>query len=845
MAILRYPDRMRAALVAGASALAFSASPVFAQGAPESQSQTDPGSGEEGVSNDPNVENQVETIIVTAQFREQNLQDTPLAITAVSGEMLEARSQTNIAQVASQAPSVTLKPQGAAFGPSMGASIRGVGQFDFNPALEPGVGLYIDDVYYATLTGSLFDLLDLERVEILRGPQGTLAGKNSIGGAVKLYSLRPVGNNSGYVSATYGSRDRMDLRGSADFRLTDTVAMRVAGVAKKQDGYVQRLDFGCVNPPGSARNPSSATQTPIPALTGSGGDCVLAREGEVDYIAGRVQLRWQPTDTIDVNIAADYTHDDRTTAGGVLLDRSVNGVRVSPNFNGATRTVGPGIPAPVDIDPFTPNGPGGTVNPNNIPIDTRFVCGPYCNYATFLSPADGALPFAQGDGRTKFKGWGVSAQVDWDLTDDLQLVSITAYRDYRTEFSNDDDFTPLAHSLGFGSLTFWSFSQELRLNGSLLDDTLEYTLGGFYMDQRSVYATTQHLRYAGLPPFRGNDPVEADTKAAFAHVSWRPIDPLTLTAGIRYTDEAKSYTYSRLNLAGTLNPDGTSPLPILGPLHGLTGVYDGPQSTRFDYRLNAQYEITPDVSVYAQYSTGFKGGGINPRPFNAQQVKPFFPETLSSYELGLKSDLFDRRLRLNVAAFYSEYQDIQLGLNNCTGVLGITAGIPCALPFNAGNAEVKGVEVETSIRPFDGFLIDAALSYLDFEYTSLAPNTGLALSMVSPNTPEWKWAVGTQYEIDLGGAGSLTPRFDISFQDDIFTNAVNRASNLIEGYHLANARLTWVNEGGDLQVSAEVANLFDKYYLLTLFDLTLAGTGWATAQPGRPREWALTVKKKF
>src|SRR6478736_988506 len=139
-------------------------------------------------------------IVVTAQFREQNLQDTPLAITAVNSAMLEARSQTNIAEVANQAPSVTLKPQGAAYGPALGANIRGVGQFDFNPALEPGVGFYVDDVYYATLTGSILDLLDLDRVEVLRGPQGTLSGRNSIGGAVKLYSKKPEGDNSGYVS---------------------------------------------------------------------------------------------------------------------------------------------------------------------------------------------------------------------------------------------------------------------------------------------------------------------------------------------------------------------------------------------------------------------------------------------------------------------------------------------------------------------------------------------------------------------------------------------------------------------------------------------------------------------
>ncbi len=138
-----------------------------------------------------------EVVVTTAQFREQNVQDTPLAITAVSAALLEARNQTNITEITNQAPNVTLKQQGATFGPSIAASIRGIGQVDFNPALEPGVGIYVDDVYYATLTGSMLDLLDLDRVEILRGPQGTLAGRNSIGGAVKLYSQKPKGDGSG------------------------------------------------------------------------------------------------------------------------------------------------------------------------------------------------------------------------------------------------------------------------------------------------------------------------------------------------------------------------------------------------------------------------------------------------------------------------------------------------------------------------------------------------------------------------------------------------------------------------------------------------------------------------
>jgi len=855
---------------AGASRLALGLSltliavPALAQ-APETQSATNPAPAEDavnaqtGANNNPgtavaggaataapaDTSGQVEEIVVTAQFREQNLQKTPLAITAVSGAMLEARSQTNIAQVANQAPSVTLKPQGPAFGPSLGANIRGVGQFDFNPALEPGVGLYVDDVYYATLTGSIFDLLDLERVEILRGPQGTLAGKNSIGGAVKLYSKKPTGSNTGYVSAAYGSRDRLDLRASGDFGIAENLNMRLSGVAKKQGGYIKQLDFACVNPAGSALNPTSVNGVAVTAIPSAGptsGDCVIGKQGEVDYQAVRGLLRWEPTDAIDVTLIGDFTRDDRKVAGAVLVDRSFNGNRVSPNFNNPAR----------DIDPFTPNTVPAA---QRIPLDTRFLCGRYCNYSTFTAPADGSLPGAVGDGRSDFTGYGFSGQVNWKLADGLSLTSITAYRAYDLQFSNDDDLTPLAHSFGRGDLTFHSFSQELRLNGAFgSDDQVQYTIGGFYQDQRSVYATYQDLRYAGVTPFRGNDPVNADTKAVFAQVIWKPIDRLTFTGGIRYTDESKDYTYSRRTPTGAVHP-------TLGALDGVTGTYDGAQSDRIDYRANAQYEITPDIAVYGQYSTGFKGGGINPRPFFAQQVLPFGPETLESYELGLKSDLFDRRVRLNLAGFYSNYDDIQLSLSNCTSQAGVGFGVPCALIVNGGKARIQGFEVETSIRPVDGLIIEGSVSLTDFKYKSFssftaangvtssvggptAPN-GPQFGDVPPYTPKWKWSVGAQYEIDAGSVGSFTPRLDAAFQDDIWSNATNRPSNKIEDYIVANGRLTWANVDKDLEISAEVTNIFDKYYYLTNFDLTIAGAGISSSQPGRPREWALTVKKKF
>nr|WP_243415207.1 TonB-dependent receptor [Altererythrobacter segetis] len=753
-------------------------------------------------------------IVVTAQFREQKLQDTPLAITAVNAAMLEARSQTDISQITAQAPNVTLKPQGAAFGPSLAASIRGVGQYDFNPALEPGVGLYVDDVYYATLTGAIFDLLDLDRVEVLRGPQGTLAGKNSIGGAVKLYSKKPTGDGSGYVSGTYGSRNRMDLRASADFKLAPDLYMRLAGVAKKQEGYVKRLDFGCVNPPGSALNPAVGGVQP----TTNAGNCVVARDGQVNYQAVRGQLRYNPSDRIDINIIGDYTNDDRTDAASILLQAN----NANPNIRG---------------------------NAVNVPYDSRFVCGRYCNYASYFSPAGAWLtpPVAgyplietRGDGRTKFKGWGLSGQADFQITDSLQLQSITSYREYTLHFTNDDDASPLSIGNGEGDLDYWGFTQELRLNGQMLNDTLNWTLGGFYLDQRSTYATFQDLRYAPIPlQFQGDDPVNADTKAVFGAVSWELVKDLTFNGGLRYTEEHKDYTFSRRNRDGTLNP-------FLGALDGVTGNYDG---NRVDWRANLQYRFSPSLMTYAQVSTGFKGGGIGPRPFNPAQVRPFGPETLTAYEVGFKSDLFDRVVRFNGAAFYSDYKDIQLTLLSCPQFGGPG---PCALPQNAGNAHIKGFELETTIDPRNGLLIDGSFSYLDFKYTSINPQAGgpsapggVQVGMVPPYTPAWKWAVGIQYEIDLGGSGSLTPRFDANYQSKIWSNAVNKPSNQIAAYTLANARLTWRNADRDLEISAEVTNLFDKYYLLTSFDLTGAGAGFVGAQPARPREWAVTVKKTF
>ncbi len=757
-------------------------------------------------------------IVVTAQFREQKLQDTPLAITAVDAATIESRSQTSLAEVVKQAPSVVLLPATAAFGPSISASIRGLGQNDFNPALEPGVGLYIDDVYYPRLTGANFDLLDVERVEVLRGPQGTLTGRNSEGGAIKFISRKPTGEGGGYVSATYGSRNRVNLRASADFTIAESLFARVSGAFSDQGGYVDRLDFGCARPTGG-----------LPRGTQTNASCVQGDLGDVGYSAIRGIVRYAPGDTIDLTISGDYVRDERNQGAEVLL------------FGGNT-------------------SPAVQLPGNTTPYDSRFICGRYCNFAVYGQPADSfrgpvaaGFPLAAtaGSEKVKYEGWGVSANLKVNLSDTININSITAYREWDTSFSVDSDLSPLSVGFGLNALDHFFVSQELRLNAEL-SDNIQLTVGGYYSDERTTYFTYQDIRYAPIPlQFIGNDPVNTDSKAVYATVIFNPTEAMTITLGGRYTDEHKDYTFFRLG------PDFKTPNAFLGALNNVRGDYDG---NRFDYRASLDYRFSPEVLGYATISTGFKGGGIGPRPFNPAQARPFNPEKVTTYEVGLKTDLLDRRVRLNLAAFYNDFTDAQLTLLSCPQFGGPG---PCALPQNAGDASMKGFEAELLATPVEGLTIDGSMSYLDFKFKCVNPAVvGQAsgacssapgvIGLLADPSDGFRWAFGIQYEANLAGSGTLTPRIDLSHQYALTGNALtpppgspSARLGQVPGYTLANARLTWRNEDKDLDVSLELTNLFDKYYFINKFDLTGAGAGAISGQPGRPREWAISVKKKF
>lgn len=796
---------------------------------------------------------QIETVIVTAEFRESDVQDTPIAITAVSAEMLEARSQTNVFEVAAQAPNVTLKPGGASVGPAMVAFIRGIGQTDFNYALEPGVGVYIDDVYYPTLTGSLVDLLDLDRIEVLRGPQGTLAGKNSIGGAIKMYSRQPTGDGGGSIQLTYGSYNRVDVRGSADLALTPNLSARVAGVSKHRDGFVDRFDYGCVHPGSN-----------VPTFqVSSVSDCKVGTEGGQAYTAGRVMLQWEPSSDFSATFAADITNDDSEANPSVLL--RVNEALTGPGgptgpfinpgappagypnpsypllgFNGTYIIGQDGTPVYLTND-FVPYGPYRT---GNSPVND-----PYVNYGTFMDPAafdpNTHQRFSPSSVRpqTTLDHYGFSATFDWRLSDNMSLKWINAYREYDSTFAQDEDRTPINSQFLLQKLEHDQWSTELRLSGG--SDNFDYTAGVFWFEQDGTLEANVNLYYVQFNFIHGPDPTPSFNHAVFAHVNYDISDSLTLSGGVRYSEDEKTYTHFRRNIDGTL-PAG----PCIGPPHNianpsncaLVGLFNQGATwsdERVDWRVALSYDFSDAIMGYFQVATGYKGGGVNPRPFVLPQLLPFNSEELTTYEFGVKTLLADNSLRLNGAVFYNDYTDIIMTLNPCP----LVSPGPCALPVNGGSATVPGIELELDWYAGDNWQIDASASVLDFEFDeTIAPIT---LDMVPPYTPELKWSAGFQYNIPLSSGGRVSLRLDASYQDEIYVLPVNNETNRIDDYTLTNARLMWSSADEMWDAAFEIANLSDEYYFQTLFDQFGSGGGTLAGQPGWPRTYAVTLRRSF
>jgi iron complex outermembrane recepter protein len=770
----------------------------------------------------------LEQIVVSAQRRTENLQTTPIAISAISGQLLESRNLDNVTDLGAFVPNAVIQPLGAGWGSTMAAFIRGVGLGDNILSFEPGVPIYVDDVYIGRPQGSIFDLLDLERVEVLRGPQGTLFGKNAEAGTIRLISVKPQGNNTGNASFTYGNYNRIEARAMADIAIIDNfLDARLSFSSKKADGYFKLYDYVCANGSGSLGSLA-------PAIA-PGSNCQTGTLGDENVQSGRAALRFLLGEKTEFNLVGDITVQNQNgPADKYTVIDGTNGL----NAGWGALTYGYlGVPTA---------GPAAYIG-KPISYDSRFITNNmysgYSNYGT--DPISGRnVPNINN-----LNHWGIAGTLEWQLTDNVAFKSVTAFREFRNQYGRDSDGSPLSENSTYDDAFHQQFSEEATFTGKA--GPLDWTSGVFY-----YHANDSDRGYDVLYPCTVQNPfvciheqdnyVTQVTKnwAVFAHGAWHATDALSFTGGARYTSDEKDAIITITNF----DPLGTA----AGDVHG---QYVPLKTSHVDYDMAVNYQFMPELMGYVRYSTGFKGGGFSPRPADALQTQPFRPEFLRTAEIGEKSELWQRRVRFNADFFYSRY------LNQQTFAQQLDAlGNNWFREENAGTARLWGVEGELQAEPVDNLRIDSSVGYINYYLQSNGGNTLLFTgnqcngeTCYSPRTPKLTGSLGVQYSMPVWG-GSLTPRLDYTYQTKVYfvtnngcfttTGPAGCGTGAQGGYGLLNARLTWQTSSKLWEVSLWGRNLTDKAYFSGKLSL-ISFFGREQGNVAPPLQWGLTLKRNF
>lgn len=740
----------------------------------------------------------LEEVIVTARKREESLQETPISLSVFNAAALQARSLSSLADIAAHTPNLEFTTSAPAGGSAGQAYIRGIGQLDFLITTDPGVGLYVDGVYLARTSGAILELVDIERIEVLRGPQGTLYGKNTIGGAINVVTPRPAGERKGRLDLTIGRYDRIDVKAVAELPLVaETLSARLAVSSRNRDGYAHRVDFD------------------------SGAE--VADLGNEDSLAWRGQLRWTPSAKLEVLFAVDGTTEDK---------------------NMSARTV-------VAINEQAPLL--GLLNAFAGPYDGRYLSGnPRVSYATGSNAIDldvwGASLTATwtADGvtvrsLTAYRELDASFGNDPDgspvvIIDESDVTS-------QKQFSQELQLTGTAAD----SRLKWVMGLYYFREVADADLTLLVAPGIFnglqalpgpvmplgpYSCPQPPESPLPCLGGAGNPfnsifdfGLRDQVGVDTDSYAAFGQGTYAITDRLSLTGGLRYTYEQKDY---RIQMFHPLS--GASVVP----LSDVDESWDA-----FSPRLGFEYRWSAGLMTYLSAAHGFKSGGFNGRPTGTQGVQAFDPEFLWSYEAGFKSQWADNRVRLNAAVFYNDYQDMQLT------VIGSTPqGTPDVRVENAGQAEVSGAELELDFSPVEGLLLSFGVGYLDAKFTEVAPGAEVSTDSEFLEAPEWSVAAGGEYTWSLTAGSRLTMRADYTYKSKVYHDTTNSEVIAQPGFGLVRARVTWETADGRWQLAVFGTNLTDERYTLSGVD-SLNSLGFADAQFGPPREWGLQASYRF
>jgi iron complex outermembrane receptor protein len=804
---------------------------------------------------------QLEEIVVTAQKRAENVQTVPIAITAFTSQELQDRGVVDIHSISNMTPNVNLDA-GSPFsgtGSVLAASIRGIGQDDFALNLDPGVGVYVDGVYLARTVGANQNLLDVDRVEILKGPQGTLFGRNTIGGAISIVTHTPGDHFSAKVEMTTGSYARRDLAGTFDIPITDTLLSSITVSSLVRNGYQKRIPT-----PGLPDFQNIPETTYHQAGYFSNGNT----QGGQNQQVVRSKLLYNASDDLKVTFSADWTHEDHTALPNTILATTqppqgqlgpggflVGLYNLCTSFANAQQAAAttavpfafamPNICGPVG--PGLVQGVGGLVTPGPA-LYGRGI--PQYNAAVAVT-GNIDTTYATGNNFAQMDAGGASITADWTLGEDLTLKSITGWRTLNWRIGMDNDGSALVVVEPSFIEGQHQFSQEFQLIGSALEHKLDYVLGSYY------FRETGHVHdFVALDILMvdGDNTVKTTSYAGFAHANYKVTDKFVVTAGARYSTERKQMI-GRQSDPGAfeekLNPPGaTNPYcyPIVPAC--LVGEFPDPNNptllfppgtnkqtfNEFTPTIQLQYNFTTDIMGYAGYSKGFKSGGWTtrvPNPILNAQLAEFKPERANTYEIGLKTQMLNNHLRLNLAAFDTKYQDIQLNFQEG----------PAPFLKNGGTASIRGGEMELSWAVAHGISLQSAVGYLDAHYTYTNPFANLPLDTPIPKTPKWKATVGPQFIVDLPEDRFLKFYGSYTYTSKLTNDSVGTPLLSRPNVSMVDLSATYASSGDKYEVISGCTNVTDKRYVVTGQN-QFAG-GQVNAQFNEPREWYLRLRARF
>ena len=726
------------------------------------------------------AQGELEEIIVTAQKREQSLQDVPVAVTAITSVELADRTISNLFGIAESTPNLQIGTSGTGAQNAI-VFIRGIGQTSNRVNLDQGVGTYVDGIYRTNVWGGLFDLLDVERIEVLRGPQGTLYGKNALGGAINVISRRPSADAlGGEASLTAGSYNRVDAKASINIPLVqDEFAVKLSAGSRNADGYVKTPDG---NDFGSQAN-----------------------------TALRLAALWTPSDTVSWLLSADQI---RTESNG------------SPIYHSS---VNPGARLPAQY---------------NALVDGGYIPGPRYD-ASFIATDPFRSNATDPLARNKTDQSTLSSRLEFDLGA-TTFVSLTSYKNYDTSDGFDADGSVLPVSNNRRWLSGDAFSQEFQLNGLYMNDRLNLTAGVYYLrDELEFNAAAGNsnsaIPFVGVVPRirdynTANQIVQdLDSYSLYASATYSLTDRVRGTLGIRYMSEEKSQFSSETRFRSTRpSTDSAS----------ASGDWSNASP-----RISFEFDMNDATMIYVTAAQAFKSGGIGDDVLEDGQgnsfLLPFDEENLWAYEFGVKGDWADGRVRANLAAFITDYEDIQVR----TTLFDPITGSQVRTFFNAGSAESSGVEAEVTALVSDTFMIQASAGLLDSQYNEdvvdeVRNDVLLVAGDPLPFAPQTSWSLSAVYSAPLANDRELRLRADYSWRDDLLWDAtgVRDDRDGEEPYGLLNVSATYEFE--NWSITAFGRNVTDEAYGMNGFaNSRVVGAAWL--QRGRPAEWGLRATVEF